>query len=637
MFFSFPSGSGPLSYQWLHAGVPLARATNSTLSFTRLRPEDAGAYNLAVSSPYGTYTSRAPAILKLLDAPPMITLQPAAQEVRTGDEVRFRVAALGTGPLGYQWRRDTQRIEGATNATLMLRGVTAAANGGYAVTVSNPLGTQTSATASLTVRRLAEATFPEDRAVLFGSDVTLQAPDVGFAPATYSWLQTRLGIPTAVRLGATQASLTISNSSPFQISAYDFRTWADYSVKISGAGGLLTNSRATTLSTFPAMPALLPVELTGWSHDVIMENGPHPQADVGFDDSPKPYHAWFETGFRGRGDGLPPSRRLASAKDTNVVFELQPYAGPNCLWLKAKDFTNQTATLRLAQPASYSRLALLAGSTFSTSDGPPGYFVLQFTDGGSSDAIPLNCPDWWGGIFSRSVTALGGLSEAFADALSVTTNKVTFTYPQGEATYGLCLYQTDVDLAALGLADKQLAAITFRAPKVGQPTGIFAVSGREIESPGRPYFVADPAAQLVQSGGQLRLTCLAVGEPPIEYQWLKDGAAIPDASGPVLSLDPVVAGDAARYTVVAKNEVGTALSATAVIEVSGPPTLAITSPNGQPVLAWPDGDFVLEQRSTLGPDTGWEPVTTGIVTAAGQSTYEIDPTDDAHFFRLRPR
>ncbi len=629
-------GAAPVNYQWLHDGNPLPAGTNAVLKLANVTAADAGGYNLTLSSPYGTYTTQPSAVLTVLDGPPVILRQPSSEDVRAGVGVSFRVDARGTGPLAYQWRLNDQALEGATNAALVLTGVTAAEAGRYAVTVSNGLGAKDSGEAVLTVAPLVERPFPQDQAVLFGDEATLDAPEVGFPASSYLWSQSALGNALSVPLfGAYQPWLTRSNVSVLMYGRLSLRTWTDYSVRVADESGAGTNSRPAIVSAFPATPALLPITLSGWSHDVVLEDGPISHIDTAFDDN-LPYDCWIEAGVQSHGDGLPPFRRLASAKDTNVLFELPPYAGPNALWMRANTGTNMAGTLRLVRPARYARLALLAATTFGFGEGSPGAMVLQFTDGSCSGPLPFNCPDWWVNS-STNFLAFGGLTEAQANKLAVTNNKVTIRFPDTQPAYGMGLYQTDLDLVALGLADKQLAAITFQAPMQGQPTGVFAVSGREIDNPGRPYFVADPAAQLVQSGGQLRLTCLAVGEQPMEYQWFKDGIIIPDVSGPMFTVDPVFARDAARYTVVAKNAVGTALSAPAVIEVSGPPTLAIASLNGQPVLAWPDGDFVLEQRSTLGPDTGWEAVTTGIVTAAGQSTYAIDGSDGAHFFRLRQR
>jgi hypothetical protein len=52
------SGTPVLSYQWLWNGVPLAGATQPSLSLPSVQPVDAGFYAVAISNPYGAITSQ---------------------------------------------------------------------------------------------------------------------------------------------------------------------------------------------------------------------------------------------------------------------------------------------------------------------------------------------------------------------------------------------------------------------------------------------------------------------------------------------------------------------------------------------------------------------------------------------------
>ncbi len=56
-------GTGPLSYQWLFDGTNLNGATSSELTVSNVQQIDAGDYQVIVSSPYGSITNAAPAIL----------------------------------------------------------------------------------------------------------------------------------------------------------------------------------------------------------------------------------------------------------------------------------------------------------------------------------------------------------------------------------------------------------------------------------------------------------------------------------------------------------------------------------------------------------------------------------------------
>jgi hypothetical protein len=83
--------------------------------------------------------------------PPAITQQPAGAERFAGESVTFSIAAIGTGPLQYQWNLNGTEISGATAATFTLENLQTASAGNYTVTVRNDAGTITSEPAELRV------------------------------------------------------------------------------------------------------------------------------------------------------------------------------------------------------------------------------------------------------------------------------------------------------------------------------------------------------------------------------------------------------------------------------------------------------------------------------------------------------
>jgi hypothetical protein len=85
------------------------------------------------------------------DLRPEIVVQPLSQGVSSGSAVSFTVMANSPFPLGYQWRKDGAEINGATDASFSLVGVTFADQGSYDVVVTNSHGAITSAGASLTI------------------------------------------------------------------------------------------------------------------------------------------------------------------------------------------------------------------------------------------------------------------------------------------------------------------------------------------------------------------------------------------------------------------------------------------------------------------------------------------------------
>ncbi|MFO1498959.1 MAG: immunoglobulin domain-containing protein [Verrucomicrobiota bacterium] len=83
--------------------------------------------------------------------PPEILQGPSALTLTSGQTGSFSVRARSRNLPSYQWRKDGNDIQGATNAVLAFRAVAATDGGSYQVLVSNEFGTTASASASLEV------------------------------------------------------------------------------------------------------------------------------------------------------------------------------------------------------------------------------------------------------------------------------------------------------------------------------------------------------------------------------------------------------------------------------------------------------------------------------------------------------
>lgn len=98
------------------------------------------------------YVSSGTSIRKgLLASVPVISVQPASQSVAAGASVSFSVTANAVPAPAYQWYKNGAAIGGATSGSLSLASAQAADAGDYTVTVSNSVGTVTSAKATLSV------------------------------------------------------------------------------------------------------------------------------------------------------------------------------------------------------------------------------------------------------------------------------------------------------------------------------------------------------------------------------------------------------------------------------------------------------------------------------------------------------
>jgi hypothetical protein len=83
--------------------------------------------------------------------PPVIIGPPISQTVSRGNIAAFSVAAHGTEPMTYQWRRNGAAMSGATNAVLMILCTQPSQAGSYTVLVNNLAGANQAGPAALTV------------------------------------------------------------------------------------------------------------------------------------------------------------------------------------------------------------------------------------------------------------------------------------------------------------------------------------------------------------------------------------------------------------------------------------------------------------------------------------------------------
>jgi predicted outer membrane repeat protein len=151
-------GTGPLSYQWKFNSTNLAGATTNSYTINNATTNNAGPYLVIITNVAGSITSSI-AIVAVQTVPPTITTNPVDQTVAPGASVSFSVAATGSVPLTYQWRKNGVTIDGATNSTYLIGYTQAGHAGTYSVVVSNAAGTVTSSDALLTVSDFANTSF----------------------------------------------------------------------------------------------------------------------------------------------------------------------------------------------------------------------------------------------------------------------------------------------------------------------------------------------------------------------------------------------------------------------------------------------------------------------------------------------
>ncbi|MEI7732130.1 MAG: immunoglobulin domain-containing protein [Verrucomicrobiota bacterium] len=204
-FTAAAAGTAPISYFWRQNGASLAGATNSVLSLANIQGSNAGDYTIIASNVVGVTTSLVATLTALY--PPTIASSPTNQMVLAGGTALFHVGATGTGPLSYQWFKNSSAIGNATNGDLSLINVQATEVGGYYAVVTNAYGSATSLVAALTVVFPPAITVnPTNETVFSGVNVGFFVAGTGTAPLTYQWYRNG-----TLLTNATSAILAFNN------------------------------------------------------------------------------------------------------------------------------------------------------------------------------------------------------------------------------------------------------------------------------------------------------------------------------------------------------------------------------------------------------------------------------------------
>ncbi len=251
-FFVSAGGSLPLTYQWKKNGVDIPGATAATYSIASAASTDSGTYSVVVTNAAGSTPSRSATLIvdgsAPVGTPPSIISNPSSLSVLVGAPASFSVAATGTTPFTYQWRKGTTPIPGATSATYTIPNAQLSDAGSFDCVVTNSLGSATSSAATLTVNAGAVAPTitvqPANQSISAGSGTSFSVTATGTAPLSYQWRKNGTNIT-----GATSATYTIASAA--------LGDAGSYSVVVTNSAGSATSNAATLTVT------ALPVEPTG--------------------------------------------------------------------------------------------------------------------------------------------------------------------------------------------------------------------------------------------------------------------------------------------------------------------------------------------------------------------------------------
>lgn len=153
-------GSSAVGYQWFKGATPLSDggdisgSATATLTISNAEAADAGSYRVVITNLSGTLEATAP--VAVFDAAVVVD-EPVGGTFFVGNSVQLFSRAVGTPTLTYQWFKGTTplvngpNISGANGPVLTLTNLQKADSGSYSVTVTNTSGSDTSASAVVSV------------------------------------------------------------------------------------------------------------------------------------------------------------------------------------------------------------------------------------------------------------------------------------------------------------------------------------------------------------------------------------------------------------------------------------------------------------------------------------------------------
>jgi len=574
VFRAEATGALPLHYQWQLNNADLPGATNQLLVMDSAL--SGGSYRVVVTNALGIAASSA-AALTLLDSAPFVLSQPVGQSAFLGAQALLQVTVDGSGPFSYQWRLNGTNVAGATDSSLLLNHLQLSQAGNYSVVVTNAFGATSSAKTSVSVWQVAAwgAGTNYSSSPNFGQSIVPTGLNnaVAIAGGGYHTLTFKAD-GKALAWGAGTNYLTPPNYGqtlvPANLSAvagvagglyHSLALRADGGVAAWGAGTNNTSSPQYGQSIVPAGLTNVVAVAAGDYHSVALK-------------SDGKVAVWGYNGF---------SLTNVPAAATNVTAIAA--RGNQVLALRSDGSVVHWGNLATLPPAPYNYVAIAAG--------------VNHCLGLRNDGTVVS----WGGAYSVPA----GLSNV-VDIAAGYDHSVALRNDGTVVTWGA------TNLYGRNLIPNGLTNV------IGIACGSY--HSLAVLGDGSPLIKFPPASRAAYFGAQTNFSVLALGAPPLRYQWQCNGADLPGATNATLSLTNLQATDAGSYRVIVTNVFNSTTSAVATLTVLVPIGQAVNAPN----LTWStSGNAAWVGESSVTHD-GADAAQSGLITDGQTSTVQTTVT-----------
>lgn len=629
--------SPQIYYQWRRDGTNLGNfghvsgATARVLRLSGVTPGDVGNYSVSVSNTLGAVTS-SDALLQVAVSGPIIVTQPTNQTVAPGTNVAFSVTATGNQPLTYRWQKDGNTLTdggnvfGSGTSTLTLTNVAEANNGSYTVSVTNALGSLTSAPAILSVipvtadgtrlstvfwftggtdggnpNQLVQAT----NGVLYGTTKSGGAYELGAAFG----LSTNGALSTLFSFDGTNGAAPLAPL--FQASdGLLYGTTAQGGS--ANAGTLFRMTLAGTPSNLHVFAG--PEGANLWAGVVQGADGNlYGAARNGGGNA-------FGNLFKATTNGTVATLySFAHGSDGGFpIAALAPGTNGNFYGTTETGGSNGKGNIFKVTPAG--AFTLLYSFTGGTDGYSPAGALVRASDGnfyGATKHSTLMGFEFYGTFFR--VTPAGAFSTVYT--LNGATGDGFYPYAGLVEAVDGNFYGTTHDGGAYGKGTLfrltpnggYTVLLSFDGFAVGANPESALIEGSEgslygttttggtggagtifrLAFTSAPQILTQPLGQTVSVGAAVQFRVSVFGAPPLSFAWQKNGTNLVDggnasgASTRILTLTNVALADNATYSVLVTNSLGTVSSSGALLKVVTPPVFqSIRTANNTVTLTW---------------------------------------------------
>ena len=539
-----PAGLGGLAGLWSYGSFGIAVREDGTVEswgISGAASAPSGVLSASVSSSgRALVTAGAP-------EPALFAASPATNAVFAGSDTAWRVVGTGRLPVTYRWFKDGQRVAETPHPFLALTNVQAADAGAYSVSVVNSFGI---ASAVLGALKVVEAA-PSFASGLVGQvlrqhdRLELNAPASGSGGITYQWWRNDDRLVDDARVAGSGSSrlviedIDMSDAGTYRIEAVNSRGRASMEVQLVVLAGSLeaaVNSKDLSWTTGGAKP---------WAWDMTVSHDG--LGSLGSDSVFSKQDSYVET--TAEGPIVFGFWWKVSCASTSAFLRVMTDGVEMGRITGEVDWQYQTVFVG----SGSHRLRFEYVNTLTYASGANRAWLDQFTESSMSPPVITAQP------VSRTVNSgtevlLGiGVSGTWPFAYQWSRDGVALP---GETAVTLRLENPSPDVSGL-----------YRVSVTNVAGAMASSNAAVVVNAVPPAFSQQPAGMSAAFHTSPILVSRATGAEPLQYQWLRDGVAIPGETRPVLGFADVQEANEGVYQVVVSNPLGSVISAEAKLRV----------------------------------------------------------------------